>query len=226
VKINKLIIDSSDSVTELCQLGIKYPTDKSAYAIHNDNGGHRHAYMAIYDLLFMPMKYKSIRLLEVGILNNMSMKCWRDYFVNATLFGFDNNYDLLSEARKSELKNTYYHEIDVTDERSIKTALLLTGGGFDIIIEDSLHDVKHNFDVSKEAYKYLNCGGYLILEDLCDVTNKEYGDNYEDLYNEYFEPLQKYFHSMTYIISKHKNECSGHLDNSKLLVLCRNDVKD
>ena len=65
MKINKLIIDSSDSITDLCKLGVKYPTDKSPYVVHD---GHRHPYMAVYDMLFMSLRYKPIKFAEGGIV--------------------------------------------------------------------------------------------------------------------------------------------------------------
>ena len=66
MKINKLIIDSSNSITDLCKLGVKNPTDKSAY-VKDDL--HRHAYMAIYDLLFMNLRYKNIKFTDKWVIN-------------------------------------------------------------------------------------------------------------------------------------------------------------
>lgn len=223
MKINKLIIDSSDSITELCQLGIKYPTDKSAY--HYEDL-HKHSYMPIYDLLFMSMKYKPIRLLEAGILNNMSIKCWREYFVNAQIYGFDYDNILLDKAISDNLHDTFYETMNVRNQESIVNAFENSGGNYDIIIEDTLHNVSDNYNFSKVAYKYLNSGGYLIIEDLCEFENLPFGGNYEQLYNQYFEPIKKYFHSMTFVISQHKNNYSGNLDNSNLLILCRNEILD
>lgn len=223
MKINKLIIDSSDSITELCQLGIKHPTDKSSY--HNENL-HKHGYMAIYDLLFMSMKYKEVKILEAGIFNNMSIQCWREYFVNAEIHGFDCNNDFLQKAKNDSLHNTFYSVMNVYNQDSIESAFLQSGSDFDIIIEDTLHNVRDNYNFSKEAYKHLKCGGYLIIEDLCELENKPFGGNYEKLYNEFFEPIKKYFHSMTFIESKHKNNYTDNLDNSNLLIFCRNNFKD
>lgn len=223
MKINKLIINSSDSITDLCNLSIKYPTDKSAYV---GNGLHRHAYMAIYDLLFMPFRYNKIKLAEGGILDNMSMKCWRDYFPYAELHGFDYNDNLLESAKNENLLNTTYHKMDVGDTSSIINAFDSSGGGFDIIIDDMIHDVHHNKLFSNQAYKYLKPSGLLIIEDLSDILNEKYGNNHEDLYNEYFSPIKKYFSSMTFIVSQHNNLFSGDLHNDKLLILSRNELID
>jgi SAM-dependent methyltransferase len=222
MKINKIIIDSSDSITDLCNLGVKYPTDKSAYV--GDNL-HRHAYMSIYDFLFMPLRYKNIKLGEGGILDNNSMKCWREYFPYAELHGFDYNDDLLERARNENLANTTYHKMDVTNTSSIVNAFEYSGGNFDVIIDDMIHDVHHNTLFANEAYKYLKPSGLLIIEDLSETLNLEYGGMHDELYNQYFEPIKKYFSSLTFVVSEHKNRFSGNLHNDKLLVLCKNELK-
>jgi hypothetical protein len=221
MKINKIIIDSTESTTDLCNLGVKYPTDKSAYV---DGGLHRHAYMAIYDMLFMPLRYKNIKLAEGGVLDNNSMKCWREYFPFAELHGFDFNDDLLQNARNQNLSNTTYHKMDVSDTSSIINGFENSGGSFDIIIDDMIHDVHHNTLFSNQAYKYLKPSGLLILEDLSETLNTSYGGNHEELYNQYFDPIKKYFSSMTFVVSEHKNKFSGDLHNDKLLVLCKNEL--
>jgi len=223
MKINKIIIDSSESITDLCNLGVKHPTDKSAYV-----GGnlHRHAYMAIYDMLFMPLRYKKIKIAEGGILDNNSMKCWREYFPYAELHGFDFNGDLLQSAISENLSNTIYHKMDVSDSTLIGKAFEASGGNFDIIIDDMIHDVHHNALFSNQAYKYLKPSGLLILEDISETLNIVYGGNHEELYNNYFEPIKKYFSSMTFIASEHKNKFSGDLHNDKLLVFCKNEIVD
>jgi SAM-dependent methyltransferase len=223
MKINKLVINSSESITDLCNLGVKHPTDKSAYA---QNNLHRHGYMAIYDMLFMTLRYKNIKLAEGGILNNMSMKCWREYFPYAELHGFDFDDNLLQVAKNDNLANTTYYKMDVNDTNSILNTFNSTGGNFDVIIDDMIHDVHHNALFAKEAYKFLKPSGLLIIEDINELYNEEFGGNHEELYNQYFNPIEKYFSSMTFIVSEHKNKFSGGLNNDKLLVFSRNEVLD
>jgi hypothetical protein len=221
MQINKIIIDSSDSISDLCNLSVKYPTDKSAYV---GNDLHRHAYMSIYDMLFMSLRYKKIKIAEGGILDNNSMKCWREYFPYAELHGFDYDDNLLQSAKNENLTNTYYHKMDVSDTSSIINAFESSGGNFDIIIDDMIHDVHHNYLFVNQAYKYLKPSGLFIIEDLSETLNINYGGNHEELYNQYFEPIKKYFSSMTFVFSEHKNKFSGDLHNDKLLVLCKNEL--
>ncbi len=71
-KINRLIIDSTESITDLCLLGSKYRTDKSPLssplAKFVDNPiEYGHAYTAIYDFLFHGLRHKKIKFAEIGV---------------------------------------------------------------------------------------------------------------------------------------------------------------
>lgn len=213
MKINRLIIDSTGSMTDLCRLGVKYPTDKSPYVNHD---GHRHPYMAVYDLLFMHLRYQSIKFAEGGIAENMSMKCWREYFPYAELYGFEYDSNYLKKALSDNLKNTNYFFMDVNSDQSIIDCLDKTGGGFDVIIDDMIHDVNQNSKFASHAYRYLKPGGYLIVEDIFRHVS-------EDLFYEKFKNILPYFSSATFVITEHQNRYSPGWNNDKLLVLSRNE---
>ena len=121
MKINSIMINSTNSITDLCKLGVKYPTDKSPYVINNtpNGSGHRHPYTSVYNILFSTLRYKKIKLSEIGILDNMSMTCWREYFTNADLFGFDYKQEYIDLSRKSNLDETIYDYINIKEELSL-----------------------------------------------------------------------------------------------------------
>ncbi len=64
-KINKLIIDSTQSIIELCILGAKHRTDKFQLSspiadyVHNPIE-YEHSYTAIYDLFFQYLNIKKL----------------------------------------------------------------------------------------------------------------------------------------------------------------------
>ena len=84
-KINRLVVDSSDSMSDLCRLGIDHPTDKSPY----NTTLHRHPYTPVYDFLFAAIRYDPIVFGEIGIERNQSMVCWRSYFFCRALLSED-----------------------------------------------------------------------------------------------------------------------------------------
>jgi len=213
MKINSITIDSSHSITDLCKLGTIYPTDKSPYCHGRTPGssGHRHPYTAIYDFLFSSLRFKNIKIFELGILDNMSMICWREYFPNASLYGFEFNLDKIENAKGYNLKNTSYHLMDIKDASSIESGFKIAGN-FDIIFEDSTHEFEDQIRFINIAYKYLNPGGIMVIE---DIFKRESETNYAKA----LEPLAHHFSSMTFINADHQQKYSGDWDNDKLLIL-------
>lgn len=207
MKLNSITIESTDCVTDLCRLGIKYPTDKSPY--NEDPSLHKHAYTAIYDLLFSHIRENDIKVAEIGILNNNSMKCWREYFPNADLYGYEWNDEFLKKAYNDDLPNTHYLKMNVKDVSSISEGL--RGMLFDIIIDDSTHEFPDQINVINTVYKYLKSGGFLIIEDIFRNTNEKY---YED-------NISSVYSSGTFVTANHKLKHSPGWNNDKLLILFR-----
>lgn len=219
MKINSITIDSSKSMTDLCKLGIKYPTDKSPYntqsAITKHGSGHRHPYTAVYDFIFSPIRYNNINIAEIGVLDNMSMLCWREYFPNATLVGFDINQSFLDNGKSLNLSNTTYDFMNVKDILSIKSGLSKYAK-YDIIIEDTTHQIDDQIRVCSIAHNYLKPGGILIIEDIFKNLS-------EDTYFEKLSNVIQYYSLITFVITEHDLKFSPNWDNDKLLILYRND---
>jgi SAM-dependent methyltransferase len=213
---NKLTIDSSNSRTDLCDLGVKYPTDKSPYSV-GSSSGHRHPYTAVYDLLFAHLRYKDINFGEIGIEYNKSMICWRNYFTKAKLWGWEYYQEKINSALKDGLEDTTYINMDVTSEESIRSGFEQSGVKFDVIIDDSTHVFEHQISIAKIVHQYLKPGGYFIIEDI-------FRNRWEDDYNQQMGDYSKYYNSITFIDTEHSNKMSGNWDNDKLLVMVRNEL--
>ena len=213
MQINRLSIDSTHSNTDLCKLAVKYPTDKCPY--HNHPHLHRHAYTSIYNLLFSHLRYKEITIGEVGILDNHSMLCWREYFPNATLFGYEYHDDKLQKGIRDNLNNATYTHVDVTSEQSLNN-VFNKNNFFDIIIEDSTHVFEDQIRFLNIAYKCIKPGGIIIIEDIFLRED-------ENRYMEAMDHIKEYFSSAIFIMANHELKFSPGWDNDKLLVLHRND---
>lgn len=215
MQINKLVIDSSDSTTYLCLLGAHWGTDKSPYNI--DDRLHKHPYTAVYNFLFSSIRYNEINVAEIGILDNKSMRCWRDYFPKAHLYGFEWFDNRIEAAKLDKQLNTFYYKMNVEDESSITKAFESAGKQYDVIIEDSTHKFEDQIRVAHVAYKYMVPGSILVIEDV--FRNAD-----ESLYETHLNDLSKYFSSATFVVTEHKLRWSPGWDNDKLLILHRNDV--
>jgi hypothetical protein len=215
VHINRLVVDSTAARTALCDLGELNPTDKAAY--HNYPGLHRHAYFPIYDLLFSSRRRTPIVVGEIGIFENMSMRCWRGYFDHARLYGFDFCEHRLAHAKTDALADTTYGHIDVQLASSISTGLHQVSAPFDILIEDTTHQLADQIRVVNAATPYMALNGLLIVEDIFITAD-------ENAYIDGLRAVSKYYDVATFITSRHELLYSDGWNNDKLLALQRNDT--
>ncbi len=213
MQINRLSIDSTHSNTDLCKLAVTYPTDKCPY--HTSSSLHRHAYTSVYNLIFSHIRYDELVIGEVGILDNNSMLCWRDYFPNATLFGYEYHQNKLDKALNDKVDKAFYIHVDITSEQSLKD-VFSEANFFDIIIEDSTHVFEDQIRFLNIAYKCVKPGGTIVIEDIFIKED-------ENRYMEAIDHLKEYFSSATFVLANHDLKFSPGWDNDKLLILHRND---
>jgi hypothetical protein len=214
--MNKLLIDSSLTKTDLCSLGEQYSTDKSPYNSLNKPDAHRHPYTAVYDLMFAHLRYKKLNIGEIGILDNSSINCWRKYFPNATIYGWDISDELLIKGMRDNLPNVIYGFMDIWSTQSMQNGFKKSPEKFDIIIDDSTHQPEDQVRIIIEAIPFLNEGGILIIEDIFKSVDENY-------FNNALANYKQYFNNITFVDAEHKNRNSSGWDNDKLLIMIRND---
>ena len=211
-KINKIIFNSKNSLTELCKLGGKYNTDKSPIC----NYDLKHSYTIFYDLIFSNLKYKKIKLAEIGIWKNSGIKMFRDFLQDAEIHGFEKVSEIIMEAKNDNIPNTVYHYMDCNDPNSVINSFKESGGDFDIIIDDGSHVFEHQINVIVNSAPFLKPGGVLIIEDIFTSID-------EDEFEKKIEPIKKYFDTISFIETDHEFQYTGNWNNEKLLVMYRNN---
>ena len=176
----KYIVQSSfSSAPLLTQLMEKHGSDKGGY-------GREHNFSDFYSKLFFD-RTKIKKLLEVGLGSNdinvpsnmgedgvplASLRAWKDYFLNATIYGADVDKKILKNEEKIK---TYY--VDQTDKNSINEMWKNIGEkDFDIIIDDGLHNFKANICLLENSLQYLSKTGIYIIEDIYRKQIKLYED--------------------------------------------------
>ena len=162
--------------TELCQLFEKYKADKCP-VIH-------HTYSPSYYELLNPIKNDIKNMLEIGIGNvplmtqivsdgyipGASIRAWRDFFPNSTIYAVDILPEVLFEDDRIK---TY--ELDQSSIESIQNFISVVRSEtsedfmFDFIIDDGSHLIDHMIISGYEFPKYLKEDGIYIIE---DVQNK------------------------------------------------------
>ena len=174
--VNISYIDNNNILSELCE---KYGSDKGFMNYHSKKpyAWRPHSYASFYHSIFC-LNRESIKFVyECGIgTNNLniksnmtenaepgaSLRVWKDYFVNANIFGGDIDKNILFE--EDRIKT---HFVDQLNASSIKLMWEKTGvEKFDIIIDDGLHEPKANLNFFFNSIHKLKENGIYIIEDV------------------------------------------------------------
>ena len=195
---NVYYVSRFNSNNELTNLMNFYGSDKGGK--NND-----HNYASYYSQIFSHKKNEIKNFLEIGlgtnnqnIVSNMgpkgvplaSLKAWRDYFINANIYGADIDKNILEN---DERIKTYY--VDQRDPVTIHELFKNLGDiNFDVILDDGLHHYDSNICFFENSIKHLKSDGIYIIEDIYykDQTkflnyfkNKNYIFSIINIYHEY-----------------------------------------
>jgi predicted O-methyltransferase YrrM len=220
-----LHIDYKTTRTELCQIGAKYDTDKSSQRENASDSNHCHPYTCFYHSLFRHSRTKPLQICELGVLRGASLKMWRDYFQDVEITAFDNNLDFVYQFQQTEFEHVPLHVlphlrpvsfsyIDVTSRENISSQFASIGRTYDLIIEDTTHQMDDQINVIMETTKYLKPGGMMIVEDVF----LRYDENE---YRTRLQPIVEEFADIYFVTLDHKNRISTGWDNDKLMIMVK-----
>ena len=99
---------------------------------HGCDKGCRHGYERVYGPAFNDLRYKPIRLLEIGIYQGASLAAWVDFFPNAEIFGIDT----FQRVQPEDIPILNHPRVKWRQHDSTTPGDF---GQFDIIIDDGLH---------------------------------------------------------------------------------------
>ena len=208
-----LYIDSTHLSTDLCTSGGYFNTDKSPWALNSVCCQHRKGYTAVYAFLFAPLKDKRINFAELGIEQGSSIFMWRNYFPLANIHAFELDEQKIANVKalcSSTLPSVFFHNIDVSNDDGFNRGMESAACTFDVIVDDTSHEIAHQNTIIKNASKYVKPGGMLIIEDIDRVTPISA-----------FVVDEKIWSFYTFVTCHHDNRnCS---DNDKILYLVRRD---
>lgn len=177
---------------KLEEIGLRLNADKSS-RFHN--------YLDFYEKQ-LPNREFSGRLLEIGVMDGLSMRMWAEYYPKAEIVGIDIKPDMASYMHNEHWQvpeRVKLLTVDGTVEEQVKPL-----GMFDVIIDDGSHywsQQQKSFELL--YYSQLNKGGVYILEDLW-TSHIEFYNDAEMTTLQYLKKLEKKGMKMTYFKYKHK----------------------
>ena len=213
--LQNIIVDSTNSYTELCELGKEIGIDKSPY--NERPGFHRHPYTSVYSMLFAPYKNKEVQFAEIGIAGGGSVILWNKYFTHpSTRFHFfDRDEGFLDNSRSFGFPRNSFGIMDVTKDGDITRGLSVgVKGEYDIIVDDSSHSPDDQIRIIKEALPLIKSGGYMIVEDINrGVPDETFEKGLLDIF--------PYTTEAYFVTCEHVLKYSPGWNNDKLLVLVK-----
>ena len=195
----------------LQQIGVKYGTDKSIHKYHNIT------YLDIYDKYFNNIRNDVKKILEIGILNGLSLLMWKEYFPNATIYGIDINPDC-KKFEDDRIKIYIGDQSDYDFLNKVKEEI----GLCDIILDDGSHITKHQIVTYDVFNNSVIDGGYYVIEDLRN-SYEEFSGGYDlrnvwpgMTYNNINDPLKNYRKDFNEWIESKIKDLDFHKQNMKL----------
>jgi predicted O-methyltransferase YrrM len=206
MKVFNHTIDYTTIRTPLCDIAARCGTDKTVY--HSVPHLHKHPYTQWYHTLLELHRDEMLTIGEIGILDNASIRMWREYLPNAHIIGFEYDVKRIQTAQAMNLDNARYYRMNVEVADTI-TSALQTDSFYDVLIDDSTHQVQDQIRIARLARPWLKTRGVLIIEDVFRATNEQV----------YIDALQDTYRYATFVTCNHELEHSPGWDNSKLLIL-------
>ena len=120
-----------------------------------------HGFGKFYEKYLKKFKKKKFNFLEIGIWEGASLASFHCYFRNAVIYGIDRNFK--NKYKSKRIKFNYCDTTNPSDLEILEKKFKKKK--FKIIIDDGSHllsDILHNL---KFFFKFLEKGGYYIIED-------------------------------------------------------------
>lgn len=136
-----------------------------------------HNYIPGYNSLFNNIRYDVKTVLEIGIgsvengqmsgvvangyRTGNSLKCWNEYFPNASIYGIDiyEHKELNTDKIQTIVANQY-------SANDLKNVIDIVKQPLDIVIDDGSHSGIHQVFSFMFLYKYVSPNGIYVIEDI------------------------------------------------------------
>ncbi|HAF61803.1 MAG TPA: methyltransferase [Anaerolineaceae bacterium] len=166
-------------------LSIFFPFSLTRLAqIHRTDKWGRHYYTPHYYNHFRRLKFKRIKLLEIGVggydyayKGGRSLRMWKRFFPFGRIYSID-IFDKKS-LQENRIKIFQGSQID----REFLKRIMLDIGKVDIIVDDGSHKNDHVITTFETLYPYLKEEGIYAIEDVETSYLDKFGGDSEDLSN-------------------------------------------
>lgn len=127
-----------------------------------------HSYVNVYEDMFDSLRYNAKNILEIGIAPGGSIMVWRNYFINAHIYGIDtcNLHDIQAQSIKNDYHITLFPNTNGYNDQFIRENFTNKNIKFDIVLDDASHTLE---DIIYFIIKYLpllSDNGIMVIENI------------------------------------------------------------
>lgn len=140
---------------KLQEIGQKTGTDKCGFLYKNIT------YLDVYHKHFENKRFEVKTFVEIGILNGSSLRMWKEYFPNATIYGIDIDPRCKS-FEEDRIKIFIGDQNDENFLEEIKNKI----PNIDILLDDGSHITHHQIKTFNFLHNNITKGGFYVIEDL------------------------------------------------------------
>ena len=126
-----------------------------------------HSYLPLYQQLLIGKKESARNILEVGIYDGGSIKLWRDFFINSTVYGLDIMHaNRVWSAIKNDPRIILHTSTDAYNPEIFANNFLNKNIKFDFMLDDGPHTLESMQQFIKLYSQIMTDDGILIIEDV------------------------------------------------------------
>ena len=182
----------------LSELAKKHKTDKYTHKYLGKN------YLDFYSDWMSKKRFEVTKFLEIGVRGGASLRMWKDFFPNASIYGID-----IDPTCKSHEEDRVKIFIGSQNNKEFLEQVMQEVGEVDMILDDGSHIVKHMIFSFNVLFNSVKKEGLYIIEDL--RTTYEECQNQHDVrniwpgmkYNDPEENLKNRRNDFNLFIQKH-----------------------
>lgn len=134
-----------------------------------------HSYLDLYQELLESKKETATNVLEIGIgdfidKNGGSVKLWRDFFTNATIYGLDIlPIDRVIDDLLNDNRVVLYTSTDAYNNDFVKTNFVDKNIKFDFMLDDGPHTLESMKQFINLYLRLMTHDGIMIIEDVQSI---------------------------------------------------------
>jgi hypothetical protein len=125
-----------------------------------------------YEQYFLPLRDRSICILEIGVKFGGSLQIWKKYFQKGNVYGIDNKKLSCRQGRSRRIQCFCGSQSNI---KFLETVIDRIRRKLTIIVDDGSHRMSDQITSFDYLFPYLIGGGYYIIEDIGTSTRPHWG---------------------------------------------------